>query len=64
MDTWLGGIGATMKLNSAGEKELYLPVTGRRYLLTERDCSNLEKPSSLKVQPGRNIALFVMVSEL
>lgn len=56
-------IGAIMALNFAGSEELYLPVTGRQYLLTGCDCPDQTGHNDLEVRRGRSSLFFVLLFE-
>lgn len=44
---WLGMLGATINLNRAGNENLYLLMTGSRYLLIGKDCIDQTRHNDL-----------------
>lgn len=58
----LGMISATLAFDSYGDDELYLPLTGGRYLLTDRDCPDHIRQNGPEVQKGRSSWFFVLAT--
>lgn len=52
--------GAEIDLDTAGKEEVYLPRTGDRYLLTDRNCSDQTGHGDFKVQESRSPSFFVL----
>lgn len=60
LDVCVTIIGAVIVLDNAGDEESYLPVTGVRYLLTGRGCTDQIGHNTFEVREGRIPGLFVI----
>lgn len=59
LDRWIGLICGKMALMISKQKELYTSVTGRRYLLTGRDCPYQTRQTDFDVWEGRSAGFLV-----
>lgn len=59
----LGMSGAKMVLDTARDKELYLPVTGGKYFLTGRGCQKHIGLNDFEVQESRSPGCFLVIPE-
>lgn len=62
LDVWIGMIGATMNLDTAGDGKLHLRVTASEYHLTGRGCPDQTGHTNFEVWEGRSPGLLVQVA--
>lgn len=62
LDVWVGIISARIDLNRTGNKELYLPATRGRYLLTDRGYPEETAHNDFEVGEGRGLEFVLPFS--